>query len=71
MDTTLPKGKGYTTLELKVNRLRPLTDAALLVHAEGKVVHAGRQVATVGGCIVGLDGKLCAHATIMCLIFDQ
>jgi uncharacterized protein (TIGR00369 family) len=29
--TTLPTGKGYTTLELKVNMLRPLTDAVLLV----------------------------------------
>jgi uncharacterized protein (TIGR00369 family) len=38
--TTLPGGKGYTTLELKVNMLRPLTDAVPLVHAEGKVIHA-------------------------------
>jgi uncharacterized protein (TIGR00369 family) len=40
--TTLPAGKGYTTLEIKVNMLRPLTDAVPLVRAEGKVIHAGR-----------------------------
>ncbi len=69
--TTLPAGKGYTTLELKVNMLRPLTQAVQLVRAEGKVVHAGRQVATAEGRIVGPDGKIYAHATTTCLIFDH
>mgnify|MGYP006146003329 FL=1 len=69
--TTLPAGKGYTTLELKVNMLRPLTDAVPLVRAEGRVIHAGRQVATAEGRIVGPDGKLYAHATTTCMIFDH
>jgi uncharacterized protein (TIGR00369 family) len=69
--TTLPAGKGYTTLELKVNMLRPLTDAVPLVRAEGKVIHAGRQVATAEGRILGPDGKLYAHATTTCMIFDH
>lgn len=68
--TTLPAGKAYTTLELKVNMVRPLTDATPLVRAEGKVVHVGRQTATAEGRIVGPDGKLYAHATTTCLIFD-
>jgi uncharacterized protein (TIGR00369 family) len=67
----LPAGKGYTTLELKLNMVRPLTDAVPLVRAEGKVIHAGRQVATAEGRIVGPDGKLYAHATTTCLVFDQ
>ena len=69
--TTLPAGKGYTTLEIKVNMVRPLTDAVPLVRAEGKVIHAGRQVATAEARIVGADGKIYAHATTTCLIFDQ
>ncbi|GEQ75942.1 hypothetical protein CTTA_2947 [Comamonas testosteroni] len=69
--TTLPAGKAYTTLELKVNMVRALTDGVPLVRAEGKVIHAGRQVATAEGRIVGPDGKLYAHATTTCLIFDQ
>ena len=69
--TTLPAGKGYTTLEIKVNMLRALTDAVPLVRAEGKVIHAGRQVATAEGRIVGADGKIYAHATTTCLIFDH
>lgn len=67
---TLPAGKGFTTLELKVNMVRPLNERVPLVRAEGKVIHAGRQVATAEGRIVGPDGKLYAHATTTCLIFD-
>lgn len=68
--STLPAGSGYTTLELKVNLVRPLTDAVPLVRAEGKVIHTGRQVGTAEGRIVGPDGKLYAHATTTCLIFE-
>lgn len=69
--STLPAGKGYTTLELKVNIVRPLTDAMPRVRAEGRVVHAGRQVATADGKIIGPDGKLYAHASTTCLVFDH
>jgi uncharacterized protein (TIGR00369 family) len=69
--TTLPAGQGYTTLELKINLVRALSEAVPLVRAEGKVIHAGRQVATAEGRIVGPDGKLYAHATTTCLIFSE
>lgn len=69
--STLPAGKGYTTLELKVNMVRALTDTVPLIRAEGKVLHTGRQVATAEGKILGPDGKLYAHATTTCLIFDH
>lgn len=68
---SLPAGKAFTTLELKVNMVRALTDGVPLVRAEGKVIHVGRQVATAEGRIVGPDGKLYAHATTTCLIFDH
>ncbi|MBT9488582.1 MAG: PaaI family thioesterase [Rubrivivax sp.] len=68
--TTLPAGKGYTTLELKLNIVRALSDRVPLVRAEGRVVHGGKQVATAEGRLVGHDGKLYAHATTTCLIFD-
>jgi uncharacterized protein (TIGR00369 family) len=69
--STLPAGKGYTTLELKLNIVRALTDAVPLVRAEGRVLHEGRQVATADGRLVGPDGRLYAHATTTCLIFDR
>jgi len=68
--STLPAGKAYTTLELKLNIVRALSERVPLVRAEGKVVHAGNQVATAEGRLVGPDGKLYAHATTTCLIFD-
>ena len=67
----LPAAGAYTTLELKVNIVRPLTDAVPLVRAEGILVHGGRQVATAEGRLVGPDSKLYAHATATCLIFDH
>jgi uncharacterized protein (TIGR00369 family) len=69
--STLPAGKVYTTLELKLNLVRALTDAVPLVRAEGRLVHGGRQVATAEGRLVGPDGKLYAHASTTCLVFDQ
>jgi uncharacterized protein (TIGR00369 family) len=69
--STLPAGKAYTTLELKVNIVRALTDAVPFVRAEGRVIHLGRQVATAEARLIGPDGKLYAHATTTCLIFDQ
>lgn len=68
--STLPVGKAYTTLELKINIVRALTERVPLVRAEGRVVHGGNQVATAEGRLVGPDGKLYAHATTTCLVFD-
>lgn len=68
--STLAAGKAYTTLELKLNIVRALTKAIPLVRAEARLVHGGRQVATAEARLVGPDGKLYAHATTTCLIFD-
>ena len=68
--SALPAGKSYTTLELKVNMIRALTKAVPLVRAEGSVIHVGGQVATAEARLVGPDGKLYAHATTTCLVFD-
>ena len=69
--STLPAGKGYTTAEFKVNLVRPLTDAVRVVRAEGRIVHSGRQVATSEARLVGPNGKLYAHGTTTCLVFDR
>ncbi|MDR7332547.1 PaaI family thioesterase [Roseateles asaccharophilus] len=68
--TTLPIGRAYTTLEFKVNLVRALTDKVPLVRAVGRVVHRGRQVTTSEAQLVGHDGKLYAHASTTCLLFD-
>ena len=68
--TTLAAGKGYTTAELKINIVRPLTDKVPLVRAEGKVIHVGGRMATADGRITGPDGRLYAHASTTCFLFD-
>jgi uncharacterized protein (TIGR00369 family) len=67
--TTLVKGEAYTTLELKLNLVRPLTEKTGPVAAEGRVVHRGRTVATAEADLKDAAGKLFAHATTTCMIF--
>ncbi len=67
--TMLPAGKGYTTLELKINFIRPLTDKTGPVRAEGKVIHLGGQTGIAEGRLTDVNGKLYAFATTTCLIF--
>ncbi|HWP19414.1 MAG TPA: PaaI family thioesterase [Burkholderiaceae bacterium] len=69
--TTLPPGKSYTTVELKINYVRALTDKVPVVRAEGKVVHTGSRMGTSEGRLYGPDGKLYAHASTTCFIFDS
>ncbi|MFN3349501.1 PaaI family thioesterase [Pseudorhodoplanes sp.] len=67
--TTLAKGESYTTLEIKVNLVRPLTQETGPVRAEGRLIHRGRTLATSEGDIKDAAGKLYAHATTTCMIF--
>jgi uncharacterized protein (TIGR00369 family) len=67
--STLPKGIGYTTLELKVNLIRSLSDEVGPVRAEGKTIHVGSRVGIAEAIITDVDGKRYAHATTTCLIF--
>ena len=67
--STLIKGEAYTTLELKLNLVRPLTDKTGMVRAEGRVLHRGRQVATAEGYLKDAADKLYAHATTTCMVF--
>lgn len=68
--TTLPVGRGYTTAELGVNIVRAASHKSGPLRAIGTVLHAGRQLATAEARIVGTDGKLYAHATTTCLVFE-
>ena len=67
--STLAKGEAWTTLELKVNYVRPLTKDTGPVRAEGRLIHRGRNVATAEGDLKDGAGKLYAHATTTCMIF--
>lgn len=70
VQTTLPRGKGYTTLEVKVNMIRALTDKSGPVRAEGRIIHSGGQTAIAEATLFGPDGRLYGSATTTCLIFE-
>jgi uncharacterized protein (TIGR00369 family) len=67
--TMLPAGKGYTTLELKINYIRAMTDRTGPVRAEGKTISVGNQAAVAEGRLTDSSGRLLAYATTTCLIF--
>lgn len=70
VQSVLPQGAGYTTLELKVNLIRALTDKTGPVRAIGKVIQVGRSVGIAEASLVDVDGKIYAHATTTCLVFQ-
>lgn len=69
--STLPAGAGYTTLELKVNLVRPLTAGTGEVRCVGTTIHVGGRVATAEARLVDAAGKLYAHATTTCMVFRR
>ena len=66
--STLPPGKGYTTLEFKINLVRGVTLKTGRLRATGKVVHAGKSTATAEGRLEDASGALYAHASTTCII---
>jgi uncharacterized protein (TIGR00369 family) len=68
VQTRCPPGKGYTTLELKVNLVRAITLQTGVLRASAKVVHLGSRTATAESRLEDAAGKLYAHGTSTCLI---
>ena len=71
VQTVLPAGAGYTTLEIKVNFISAITASTGLVRARASVIHAGRSTATAEGRLEDSAGKLLAHASTTCLILRR
>lgn len=69
--TALPARVGYTTVELKVNFLRPISTQTGKLFCEGKTIHVGGRVATAEARITDEAGKLYGHATTTCMIFRE
>ena len=69
--TTLEKGLGQTTLEFKISLIRPITPGMGKFGAEGVVLNRGRRVGTAEGRVTDERGRLLAHGTTTCLIFED
>jgi len=70
VQTRVPAGSGYTTLEAKTNLVRPITDKTGRLRAIGKVVHIGSRIATAEGRLEDASGKLYAHASTTCIVLS-
>jgi uncharacterized protein (TIGR00369 family) len=69
--STLEKGISQTTLEFKISLLRPITPQTGPIKAEGVVLNCGRRVGTAEGRLTDDKGRLLAHGTTTCLIFQS
>jgi len=70
VQSTLPAGTGYTTLEFKISFIRGMSKDTGKIRTEGKVLSRGRRTATAEARILDGSGKLVAHATTTCLVFE-
>jgi uncharacterized protein (TIGR00369 family) len=67
----LDKGVAQTTLEFKISLLRAITPETGPIKAEGIVLSCGRRIATAEGRLTDQAGRLLAHGTTTCLIFQS
>lgn len=68
IQTTLEAGEIYTTVELKVNYVRAVTDKLGPMQAIGELIHRGGRIATSHGRLVDAAGKLYAHGSTTCMV---
>ncbi|MFE0677136.1 PaaI family thioesterase [Streptomyces sp. NPDC058867] len=69
VQSTLPPGMGYTSLDLTVKFLKRITSDTGRVRAVGTVVSRGRQTALAEARLLDGRDRLLAHATSSCMIF--
>jgi len=68
VQTQIPAGSGYTTLEVKINLVRAITAQTGKLRSIGKVLHSGSRIATAEGRLEDASGKLYAHGTTTCMV---
>jgi uncharacterized protein (TIGR00369 family) len=71
INTMMPAGRSFTTVELKINYTRPLRREVGEVRCEAHVLHVGSRAATSEGRIVDANGKLYAHGTTTCMLVER
>ena len=71
INSTMPAGRSFTTVELKVNLTRPLRREVGRVRCEAHIVYRGSRTATAEGRIVDASGKIYAHGTTTCIVVER
>jgi uncharacterized protein (TIGR00369 family) len=70
LHSTLPQGKGYTSVEIKVNYLKAVRASSGLLTATGTVVKSGSRVGFTEGVVTDAAGSVVATASSTLLVFD-
>jgi uncharacterized protein (TIGR00369 family) len=70
VQSTLARGTGYTTVDLHTTYLRPVSAASGRVTAEGSVISRGSRTALAEARLTDSRGRLLAHATSTCMLFE-
>ncbi|HZO92697.1 MAG TPA: PaaI family thioesterase [Candidatus Baltobacteraceae bacterium] len=68
VQTTLPRGTVYTTIDIQVRFVRAVTLASGTLTAIGTVTHSGRRLAVGEAVLRDADGRICATATSSCMV---
>ena len=71
VQSTLPAGAGYTSIEIKVSYLRPVHGNTGELRARGWVTKPGRRVAFAEADVRDPAGKVLATASSTCLIMER
>ncbi|AVV47185.1 PaaI family thioesterase [Streptomyces sp. ID05-04B] len=69
VQSVLPQGTGYTSLDLTLKFLRPVTVDTGKIRAIGTVLHSGRRTALAQAELRDSEDRLLAHATSSCMLF--
>jgi uncharacterized protein (TIGR00369 family) len=65
-----PPGITYTTIELHLNYIRPITSQTGRIRSIGEIIHVGRRLATAQARLLDDQDKLYGHATTTCLVIE-
>jgi uncharacterized protein (TIGR00369 family) len=71
INSMMPAGKIFTTLEMKVNYVRPIKGETGELRCVAKVIHVGGRVATAEGRVEDVNGTLYAHGSATCMLFRE
>jgi uncharacterized protein (TIGR00369 family) len=71
INSTMPAGRSFTTVELTINFTRPLRREVGRVRCEAHIVYRGSRTATAEGRIVDANGKIYAHGTTTCIVVER
>jgi uncharacterized protein (TIGR00369 family) len=70
INTLAPAGKVFTTLELEIKYIRPITAETGPLRCEATALHVGNRVGSAEGRVIDAQGKLYAHGTTTCIAMD-